>query len=56
MRQSHKAWEKCFVDFSGKRPSYENPSIGETVEVEFFVAVLGASNCDLPGFFGPVVS
>jgi len=44
MRQSHKAGEKCFVDFSGKKPSYVNASTGEVVEVELFVAVLGASN------------
>jgi transposase len=44
MRQVHKAGEKCFVDYSGKRPSYFDPETGEQVEVELFVAVLGASN------------
>ncbi len=44
MRQVHKAGEKCFVDYSGKRPSYFDPQTGEPVEVELFVAVLGASN------------
>jgi transposase len=44
MRQLHKAGEKCFVDFSGVRPSYLDPSTGEQVFVELFVAVLGASN------------
>jgi transposase len=44
MRQLHKAGEKCFVDFSGVRASYLDPSNGEEVFVELFVAVLGASN------------
>jgi transposase len=44
MRQVHKAGEKCFVDFSGKTPSYVDPKTGQPVQVELFVAVLGASN------------
>jgi transposase len=44
MRQHHKAGEKCFVDFSGVRPSYFDPVTGEQIYVELFVAVLGASN------------
>ncbi len=44
MRQVHKAGEKSFVDYSGKRPAYVDPRTGEVVEVELFVAVLGASN------------
>jgi transposase len=44
MRQVHKAGEKCFVDYSGVRPSYVDPNTGELVDVELFVAVLGASN------------
>jgi transposase len=44
MRQVHKAGEKCFVDYSGARPSYIDPRTGERVDVELFVAVLGASN------------
>jgi len=44
MRQVHKAGEKCFVDYSGRRPSYIDPQTGEQVDVELFVAVLGASN------------
>lgn len=44
MRQLHKAGEKCFVDFSGVRASYLDPSTGEQVFAELFVAVLGASN------------
>jgi transposase len=44
MRQVHKAGEKAFVDYSGKRPHFIDPMSGEVVEVELFVAVLGASN------------
>lgn len=44
MRQVHKAGEKSFVDFSGKKPSYIDPQTGERVFAELFVAVLGASN------------
>lgn len=44
MRQVHRAGEKCFVDFSGQRPFYVSPETGQRVEVELFVAVLGASN------------
>ena len=44
MRQVHKAGEKCFVDYSGKKPHYVEPSTGEIVEVELFVGVLGASS------------
>jgi len=45
MRQVHKAGEKLFVDYSGKRPWYQDRETGEPVEVELFVAVLGASSC-----------
>ena len=44
MRQTHRAGEKTFVDYSGKKPFYFEPSTGEKLEVELFVAVLGASN------------
>jgi transposase len=44
MRQVHKAGEKCFVDYSGKKPCYVDVRTGELVDVELFVAVLGASN------------
>jgi transposase len=44
MRQVHRAGEKGFVDYSGVRPHYIEPSTGERVEVELFVAVLGASS------------
>lgn len=44
MRQVHKAGEKCFVDYSGAKPSIVDSKTGERVEVELFVAVMGASN------------
>ncbi len=44
MRQVHRAGEKVFIDFSGKRPHWVNPRTGEPVSAELFVAVLGASN------------
>ncbi len=44
MRQNHKAGDKLFVDFSGKRPTIVDSATGEVREVELFVAVLGASN------------
>lgn len=44
MRQTHKAGEKTFVDYSGNKPHYVDPSTGELIEAELFVAVLGASN------------
>jgi transposase len=44
MRQVHKAGEKCFVDYSGTKPTIVDRATGERVEVELFVAVMGASN------------
>jgi len=44
MRQVHRAGEKVFIDYSGKRPSIIDRATGEVTEVELFVAVLGASN------------
>ncbi len=44
MRQHHRAGEKTFIDFSGKKPHYIDPSTGEVIWAELFVAVLGASN------------
>lgn len=44
MRQEHRAGDKLFVDYSGKKPTIVDPTTGELVEVELFVAVLGASN------------
>lgn len=43
MRQVHRAGEKLFVDFSGKRPSLVDATTGALVPVELFVGVLGAS-------------
>lgn len=43
MRQVHRAGEKLFVDFSGKRPSVVDATTGALVPVELFVGVLGAS-------------
>lgn len=44
MRQVHVAGDKLFVDYSGKRPSIVDAATGEVVDVELFVAALGASN------------
>ena len=33
-----------FIDYAGQRPSLVNPTTGEIVPFELFVAVLGASN------------
>jgi transposase len=44
MRQEHLAGEKLFVDYAGKKPSIVDPTTGEVIAVELFVAVLGASN------------
>jgi len=38
------AGEKLFVDYSGKKPHIVNAKTGEVIEVELFVAVLGASS------------
>jgi transposase len=44
MRQVHRAGEKMFVDYAGQKPHYIEPLTGEVIEVELFLAVLGASN------------
>lgn len=47
MRQVHVAGERLFIDYSGKRLSYldrASGARGARVEVELYVAVLGASN------------
>lgn len=44
MRQEHRAGEKCFVDYSGAKPKIVDRKTGEVIEVELYVAVLGASN------------
>jgi transposase len=42
--QVHKAGEKVFVDYSGTKPKYWDSYQGQWVEVELYVAVLGASS------------
>ncbi len=44
MRQTHRAGEKVFVDFSGKKPCIVDAKTGELKPVELFVGVLGASS------------
>ena len=44
MRQTHKAGEKCFVDYCGQTVAIINADTGEICKAEIFVAVLGASN------------
>jgi len=43
MRQQHRAGEKTFLDFSGKRPHLVDRRTGEEIPVELFVGALGAS-------------
>ena len=44
MRQVHRAGEKLFIDYSGKKLHVVDRATGEVSDVELFVAVLGASN------------
>jgi len=44
MRQTHRAGEKLFIDYSGKKLAIHDRKTGEQIDVELFVAVLGASN------------
>lgn len=44
MRQVHVAGDKMFVDYAGMKPRLIDPTTGEIIDVELFVAVLGASN------------
>src|SRR5438128_1213395 len=44
MRQVHHGGDTLFVDYAGKKPSIIDATTGEVIEVELFVAVLGASN------------
>ena len=39
----HKAGDRMYVDFSGKKPCYRDGVSGESKEAEVFVAILGAS-------------
>lgn len=43
MRMEHKAGDKMFVDFAGKKLQVVDPETGEIKEYEVFVSVLGAS-------------
>jgi transposase len=43
MRMEHKAGDKMFVDFAGKKLSVTDPHTGSVNEVEVFVAILGCS-------------
>jgi len=43
MHIEHKAGDKLFVDFAGKKLSITDRTTGEITEVEVFVAILGAS-------------
>jgi len=44
MRQTHRAGEKLFVDYSGDGIEYIDRETGEVRRAELFLAVLGASN------------
>lgn len=44
LRQSHKAGEKCFLDYAGPTIPFIDPETGEVCQAYLFVAVLGASN------------
>jgi transposase len=43
MHMTHKAGDKMFVDYAGKTLEIFDPETGEVKEVQFFVAILGAS-------------
>jgi transposase len=64
MRRVHRAGEKAFIDYSGKKPRLTDPQTGEVHEVDLFVMVLGASNYtyaeatrsqSLPDFVGATI-
>jgi transposase len=44
MRQTHKAGDKMFVDYSGQLAKVTDPTTGEVKSAQIFVAVLGASS------------
>ena len=44
MRQTHKAGEKCFIDYAGQTVPVVDPATGECHPAQIFVAVLGASS------------
>lgn len=43
MRKEHKAGDKLYIDFAGNKLSFIDQSVGQTIQTEVFVAVLGAS-------------
>lgn len=43
MHMEHKAGDKLFIDYAGKKLSVVDKHTGEITEVEFFVAILGSS-------------
>jgi len=43
MHMEHKAGDKLFIDYAGKKLSVVDKDTGEINEVEFFVAILGSS-------------
>lgn len=43
MHMIHKAGDKMFIDFAGKKPKIVDKETGEIKEVEFFVSILGCS-------------
>ncbi len=43
MHQDHKAGDKLYIDFAGVKMSFVNRETGEVIEVEVFIAILGAS-------------
>lgn len=43
MHMEHKAGDKLFIDYAGKKLSIVDKNTGEISEVEFFVAILGSS-------------
>jgi transposase len=64
MRIVHRAGEKAFIDYSGKRARLWDRETGLVREVELFVMVLGASSCtyaeatltqSLPDFVGSTI-
>ncbi len=43
MRMIHKSGDKMFIDYAGKKLQITDKQSGEVTDVEFFVAILGAS-------------
>ncbi len=43
MRINHKAGDKLYVDYTGKKLQVIDPQTGEIKQVEVFVSILGAS-------------